>query len=215
MIEAIIFDMDGVLVDTEPVHFMSYQKVLRGHGVEITENQYNNHWIRDGKGIREFIQERSLDLNANQIRAQKRKVYQEKLRSGFQIFPGAREVLESLISENYSLALATSSYKEETNLILDLMASKKYFKAIVTCDDVKNVKPSPECFLLASQRLEKEPRNTLVIEDAEKGVIAAKNAGMYCIAIRNRLTQNHNLSRANMQLTTIGQLTPELISSFS
>ena len=212
MIQGIIFDMDGVIVKTEEIHYETYQETLQNYGIKITEEEYNNNWIRDGKGIEDFLKLKKLNIDPNHIRNKKRELYQSRLRTNVPIFDGVIETLESL-SNIFPLALATSSYRIETDLILEKLNIKKYFQSTITANDVSIIKPHPECFLSSAAVLTICPEKTLVIEDAQKGVIAAKRAGMYCIAIPNNYTLSHDLSKVDLRLNSIKELTPSLIKS--
>ncbi len=212
MIKAIIFDMDGVLVDTEPVHCASYVQTFQDHGVKIEDNHFYDHWTKKGGNLQQFVDQKGLNVDIDLLRSQKRTKYQDQLKESLPIIAGSKEVVQSL-SLIYPLALATSSYAKEASLILELMEIKSNFKTIVTCEDVKNIKPDPECFLLASKRLGIDPKNALVIEDAQKGVIAAKRAGMRVIAIPNQYTFDHDFSLADRIIASINELTPQLIES--
>jgi HAD superfamily hydrolase (TIGR01509 family) len=200
--KAIIFDMDGVLVDTEILHSNRYIQVLREYGISLTEKEYYNFWTRDGKGIKEYLEVNSLPFDHNELRKKKRELYQSMLKEKLELLPGAMDTVKTL-SKIYPLALVTSSYREETELILNLTHLKEYFSVVITGNDVTNPKPHPEGFLLASKRLNMPPSQTLVIEDAEKGVVGAHKAGMKVIALPNKYTKNNDFSYASIILPTI------------
>ncbi len=195
-IEAILFDMDGVLVDTEQLHCKSYIIALKKYGIELIEEEYFTEWTRKGKGITDYIKERNLSLNTEEIRAVKRALYHQMLKEKLRTLPGIRSLLKKAKGE-YMIALVSSSYRIDVELILELTKLRKYFDVVISKDEVSRIKPDPEPFLLAAKKLGVEPYGCLVIEDAEKGVIAAKAAGMRCVAMPSVCTRDNDFSKAD------------------
>jgi len=120
-------------------------------------------------------------------------------------------LLDSLYE--FPLALATASYRHDAEEIFSLTNIDRYFKHIITADDVSQTKPNPEAFLLAAQQLNIKPANALVLEDAEKGIIAAHKAGMYSIAVPTDYTRNNDFSLADKVVSNLGEVTLDLIAS--
>lgn len=204
-IKAILFDMDGVLVDSEHFHCKSYIKALEKYGIYLTEEEYFLEWTRQGKGIRDFLIKRGIKLNAEEIREVKREIYHQMLREHLKPMEGMRELLDEL-DKTFKLALVSSSYKVDIELILELTKLEKYFDCIVAKDDVSKIKPDPEAFLLAAKKLNVRPEECIVVEDAEKGVIAAKKGGMKCIAIPCKYTMDNDFSGANTVVRNVQEL---------
>jgi HAD superfamily hydrolase (TIGR01509 family) len=128
------------------------------------------------------------------------------LKTNIPIFDGAKETIAEL-SKTYKLGLVSSSSRVFVHFILKSTDLEKYFFTIITAEDVEKEKPAPDCFLLAAERLAVEPEECVVIEDAEKGILAAKNAGMKAIAIPNKSTSDNDFSCANLILESIKSLT--------
>ncbi len=121
MISTVIFDLDGLLADTEDLHRTAYQEVFAGYDVELSDEQYAHHWIRSGKGIEAFVNERNLALDPALIRRQKGRLYEEMVSRGVDPMPGARELLSSLKGRK-ALALATSSYPKDAYAVLAVLS---------------------------------------------------------------------------------------------
>ncbi|MFH1916871.1 MAG: HAD family phosphatase [Nanoarchaeota archaeon] len=211
MIKAILFDNDGVLVDTEPLYCTSYIEALAHFGITITPEFYLAYWTRAGKSITDFIVEHRLSISLDDVRKLKNRILHEKFKTELRVYDGVHEKLAEL-SKAYPLGLVTSSYQTEVNAILDITWLRKYFQAVITRDDVSASKPDPEGFLKGAQALSVSPLDAIVIEDAEKGIKAAVGAGMRAIAIPNAYTKDNDFSLAYKVIGSIRELTVDLLS---
>jgi HAD superfamily hydrolase (TIGR01509 family) len=212
MITTVIFDLDGLLADTEPLHCRAYQHALQCEGVCLTETDYIEHWVRTGKGINEWVEDHGLRLHPLALRAIKSAVYLELLASSLQPMDGALDLLESLHGHK-TLALASSSYRDAVDGVLEGLKIGHYFKAIVSGLDVPRVKPAPDIFLAAARLVGALPSECIVLEDAEKGVLAAHHAGMHCLAVPNRYTRHHDFSKASRVCGSLSEISLKLIDS--
>jgi beta-phosphoglucomutase len=212
MITTVIFDLDGLLVDTEPLHCRAYQDALECEGVSLTETDYIEHWVRTGKGIKEWVEHQGLRLDPLALRASKSKRYLELLASALQPMPGALDLLQQLHG-NKTLALASSSYRDAVDGVLEGLKIGQYFTAIVSGLDVPRVKPAPDIFLAAARLLGALPSECVVLEDAEKGVLAARQAAMHCIVVPNQQTRHHDFSKACHVCGSLTEITLELIEN--
>ena len=212
MIEAFIFDLDGLLADTEHLHCRAYQQALLEHGAALDETDYCEHWVRSGKGIVEWIAARKLDLDPHALRLRKSEHYLDLLLSSLQPMDGALELLERLHRKT-KIALASSSYRDAIDGVLAGLRIAGFFDVIVSGLDVAQVKPAPDIFFKAASDLGVAPAGCLVFEDAEKGVIAAHRAGMRCIAIPNDYTRHHDFSKATRICTSLREITPEFLKT--
>jgi len=212
VIEAVLFDLDGLLIDSEPLHFACWRETLKTIGHDLTEESYVNHWTRDGMGIADFCKLHMLPQDADRLRSHKARLYERRVRTELALMPGARQCLESLHGRK-ALALATAGYPEAVDPALARHGLRPFFKAIVTRSDVKRFKPAPDVFLRAAELLGVEPANCLVLEDAEKGVRAAHAAGMYCIAIPNLHTRDNDFSLATCVLASLFEVTPTALEA--
>jgi HAD superfamily hydrolase (TIGR01509 family) len=212
MISTVIFDLDGLLADTEKLHRRAYQEVLGKFGIELTDSEYGEHWIRFGKGIDDFVREKNLSVNPSVLRAEKTRRYQQLVEQSLEPMPGALSLLERLEGRK-TCALASSSYPDAVECVLRKLGVARYFATIAAKDSVGRLKPFPDIFLYVAERLNVEPASCVVLEDAEKGVIAAKDAGMKCIAVPNEYTHHNDFSKATLVLSSLTQVTLELLDS--
>jgi HAD superfamily hydrolase (TIGR01509 family) len=211
MISTVIFDLDGLLADTERLHRRAYQDVLQRFGVTLMEAKYTEHWIRLGRGITDFLQESRLDIDPDIIRVQKSARYRELVETSVQPMPGAMGILRRLRAHKI-LALASSSYPDAVDCVTRVLGIAEYFTTIVSRGNVKKVKPFPDIFLYAARVLAVEPSSCVVIEDAEKGVTAARAAGMKCIAVPNEYTLHNDFSQATQVVRSLDDITVELVN---
>jgi beta-phosphoglucomutase len=212
MITTVIFDLDGLLADTEALHCRAYQDALQFEGASLTEADYIEHWVRSGKGIADWVALHSLNVDPLALRVKKSARYLELLASSLRPMDGALELLKVLYG-NKMLALASSSYQDAVDGVLEGLNIAHYFKAIVTGLDVPRVKPAPDIFLTAARRVGAVPSECVVIEDAEKGVLAAYQAGMSCIAVPNAHTRHHDFSKASRVCSSLNEITLQSIET--
>ncbi len=198
--------MDGILVDTEPIMAKSVMLALADQGVNFDEQDYYDNWTRKGKGIVDFIKGKNIAVDIKKYRASRNKIYLEFLKTNIPLISGAKETIAEL-SKTYKLGLVSSSSREFVHTILKSTDLEKHFSTVITAEDVKREKPAPDGFLLAAKRLQADPKECVAIEDAEKGVIAAKDAGMKVIAIPNGKTSDNDFGRADLILENIKSLT--------
>jgi HAD superfamily hydrolase (TIGR01509 family) len=212
MISAAIFDLDGLLADTECLHCRAYQLALSEHGVDLQDAEYAEHWVRYGNGIADWVSLRGLTLDPHALRLRKSSHYIDLLASSLRPMDGALELLE-LLHGKLRLALASSSYRDAVEGVVSGLGIGRFFEVIVTGLDVEHVKPAPDIFLKAARDLGVPPAECLVFEDAEKGVIAAHRAGMRCIAVPNDYTRHHDFSLATKICASLREVTPEVLRS--
>jgi HAD superfamily hydrolase (TIGR01509 family) len=214
VITTVIFDLDGLLADTERLHCQAYQDALLRHGATLTESEYAEHWVRAGRGIGDWVSNRGLTLDPFALRAYKSERYLQLLAVSLQPMAGALALLERLHGKK-TLALASSSYRDAVDAVLQGLDIAHYFTAIVSGLDVVRVKPAPDIFLAAARAVGAEPPACVVLEDAEKGVLAAHEAGMACIAIPNEHTRSHDFSKATRICASLNEITLQLIEELT
>ena len=211
MISTVIFDLDGLLADTELLHCQAYQMAFAEHGVDLDTGDYAEHWIRQGKGIADWVDLRGLTFDPHALRMRKSQHYLNSLEASLRPMDGALELLESLHGK-FRIALASSSYRDAIEGVLAGLGIASYFEVIVSGLDVAQVKPAPDIFLLAARVLRVDPTECLVFEDAEKGVIAAHRAGMRCIAVPNDFTRHHDFSKATRVCASLREVNLDLLA---
>jgi len=185
-IRAILWDMDGVIVDTAPYHLKAWQQVFQKRGVNFTEEDFKrNFGRRNDTIIRDTLGEALLQSEINAIISEKEPIFRNVVKKNIKSFPGAIKLLKSLRKHGFKMALASSATIENIELLIQGLGIENYFNTIVSGRDVAEGKPSPQVFLLAAKKLGVAPENCIVIEDAVAGVTAAKRAGMHCLAVTN------------------------------
>ncbi len=209
MIEAIIFDMDGVLVDSEPIHIeIEKQQFLLNH-VEISEEEHQKYMGTASDVMWRTIAERhQIKLPVEELIEQNRT---ESIRffseiNEIPVMPGLIELLEKLQQKAYPMAVASSSFPEIIDIILEKTNLKKYFQVIVSGEEAGKSKPEPDVFLLAARKLNIKPENCLVIEDSRNGIAAAHAAGMSCVAYQSPGVDPKTQKEADSIVKNFGQL---------
>lgn len=209
---AILFDIDDLLADTEALHFRAYRRALAEAGVRLRECDYADHWIRKGGGIVDFCRLRSLTHDPTALRLRKADVYQALLARSLRPMPGAMAALERF-ANGYRLAAATSAFADAARAVLDGLQMARFFEVVVTGSDVQHPKPAPDIFLKAAAGLHVAPAECVVLEDAEKGVQAARAAGMKVIAVPSRLTRGNDFSAADRVVGSLDEVTIEMVEN--
>lgn len=197
MLQALIFDFNGIIVDDEPIHFRLFQKVLGEEGIVLTEAAYYARYLGfDDRGaftagFREN-QRPIEDAKLKQLIERKAIYYQDAIRRHVAIFPGVQGLVSTL-AQALPLAVASGALRHEIETILKTAGLLDHFQAIVSAEDVTKGKPEPEIFLKALAALNHQKRNgvpigagdCLVIEDSKEGIRGARRAGMKCLAVTN------------------------------
>lgn len=212
MISTVIFDLDGLLTDTEPLHCAAWRRTLATVNVDLSEAEFCDHWIRAGLEITDFVRARGLDHDPEVLRAAKLTLFTSMLATSLRPMPGAVALIEALHGRK-RLALASSSFRSSVELILDRLQVARYFEAIAVHESVTRFKPHPDVFLHVAERLGVAPADCVVLEDAEKGVLAAHAAGMKVIAVPTPHTRDNDFSRATLVVPSLADVTLPLLDS--
>ncbi len=208
MIKAFIFDMDGVIIDSEPLHFESDRMVMKDFGIELSDEELNRYVGVDNTQMwLELKDKYKIDVSVDDLlfRQHSNKVELLKTRE-LKPINGIPELISRLIDNNIAIALASSSSMKFIRFVLDKLVITNYFDVVVSGEHVERSKPEPDIFLRAAQLLNVSPGSCVVLEDSEHGVNAAKRAGMKCIGFLNPNSGSQNLFNADKVVITLEEL---------
>lgn len=198
--KAFLFDMDGVLVDTQQIHTLALKKVFDEYGIETTlEELASFAGTKRGTAFRKAAEERGVTLPIEEMCDAKDAVFDAMIeKTDLKPIAGIPEILQALQKKGVRTAIASSSSREFISLVVDRTGIRPYFDAFVSGQELPESKPNPAIYLLAAQTLGVNPAECIVLEDAYLGVEAAKRAGMRCIGYRNLNSGQQDLSRADV-----------------
>lgn len=212
---AVIFDVDGVLVDSFRAHFEGWLRAGRDWKFSITEEQFAKTF---GRTSREVIVDTFgmtwlTDAQIKQLDAQKEAIYREIVADSFPAMDGATDLLDELAAAGFRLAIGSSGPPPNVDIVLDQLQRRQLFGKVVTGADVIRGKPDPQVFLLGAQGLGVPPHNCVVIEDAAAGIAAAHTAGMKAVGFVSTGRFADELSAADLIVRSLRELTPQRLSS--
>ncbi len=209
---AVIFDMDGVLVDTFEAHFESWNVMAHEEGAEMTRQQFCQTFGRTSREIIALLwPEKAGDPAASRhLDDRKEEAFREIISSHFPAMPGVGELLGSLAAEGLAMAVGSSGPSANVELIVEKLRAAELFGALITANDVTRGKPDPQVFLLAAERLGVPPERCVVVEDAQAGVAAARAAGMRCVGIASTGRTREELADADLVIDSLTELTPDV-----
>ncbi len=204
MIRAILFDLDGLMVDSEPHSLASWRAILSSRGVRldpaVSEQMFG---LRQIEAARMLVEVYGLADQPSLLGREKEEHQLRHLDGQIKPLPGLYELLNEIDRRELRTAVASSGARPYVNAVLQAIDLAGRFRAVVTGDDVVNGKPAPDVFLAAAQAVQTDPQQCLVLEDAPFGVQAAKAAGMRCAAIPNQYTRALDLSPADVILPSL------------
>jgi beta-phosphoglucomutase len=182
---AVLWDLDGTLVDSEEYHWRAWKETLEGAGLAITHQDFlSSFGQRNDAILTKWLGENAGAGKIEQIGNDKEERYRELVRlEGLLPLPGAAEWVERLHREGWQQAIASSAPRSNVETVLDALHMRPWFQAAVAAEDVREGKPAPDVFLTAAARLGTEPHGCVVVEDARAGIAAAQRAGMRSIAV--------------------------------
>lgn len=206
MKKLIIFDMDGVLVDSEKIYMEMNRAFFRELGAEITYEEYQTFIGISATKMWTYIKEKAnLLQSVEELKEQEKELKHKTLKEAELVpTPGLIGLLDMLKLNGHTLAIASSGLRKNIDLILEKLGIGKYFDLIVSGEQVVKGKPEPDIFLKAAGHFQVSPSHCIVIEDSRNGVLAAKAAGMYCIGYNNPSSGNQDLSKADIIIDSLG-----------
>lgn len=220
LLKALIFDCDGVLVDTErDGHRVAFNRAFSARGIDVSWSVEKYHELLQIAGGKERMKHyfdqtgwpadvADKDAFIKELHKLKTDLFMHIIESGELILrPGVARLVDEAVGQQLTLAVCSTSNERAVNLIVEKLLGlqhRQHFKAILAGDVVKKKKPDPEIYLLALETLELRPKECLVIEDSRNGLLAAKAAGMTCLVTTNGYTENEDLSGADLLVSELG-----------
>ena len=210
MIEAVFFDNDGVLVDTEHLYFAANQQIFVEIGHELTREVFIDLSLRQGRSVFDALRPHGFDDDAIAgLRSRRDEVYQRSVAAGVEIYEGVHETVAEL-GARYPLAIVTSAHRDDFELAHRESELLHHFEFVLASGEYARHKPHPDPYLEAATRLGVAPERCVVIEDSVRGMQAAVAAGMLCLAIPHELTAGGDFSPATAVLSDIREVPREI-----
>jgi len=208
--KALIFDMDGTLVDTEHHHYDVYRRLCDRVDYPLTEEEFCAGWMENGTGTKGIYQKIDKNLNQDNFQVEKRDLFIETMPDGFELLPGVMEALEFGKANGFKMAIATGSQRPEVERVLAATGIADFFDVTVSRTEAAHGKPAPDIFLKAVELLGVDKEDCLVIENAEIGLNSAIAADIPCIVVPSWLTKKSNFDGALKLLDNMSQLIDEI-----
>jgi beta-phosphoglucomutase len=211
---AVLFDVDGVLVDSYRPHFESWVRLYQELGYEYSEDEFRAGFGRtSAENLEEWARMNGQDWDRERIEQlddRKEALYRDAIRENLVPIDGASELIESLFANGFRLGIGSSGPPENVQVVVDRLPGAVHFTAIVSRADVVRGKPDPEVFLVGAQRLGVEPHACAVIEDAVPGIHAANAAGMVSVGLVGTTTRD-KLAIADLVIDSLRALSAHVI----
>ena len=210
MLQAILWDNDGVLVDTERLFYEANRELFRPLGLELTEQHFFDLYLADSCGAWHLLEPAIGAAQMAERRAHRNRIHARRLASEhIPAVDGVAEVLVSL-APRVRMGVVTSSLREHFDIIHQRLPLRRHFEFVLTHESYANSKPSPEPYLLGLERLGVAAADALVVEDSPRGLQAATAAGIRCIVVRNALTRGHDFPGAYRVVDSMPALLAEI-----
>ncbi len=207
----VIFDVDGVLIDSYEPHFQSWREIATEYGIDYTEEMFAHGF---GRTSREIVatQWNRDDLSEAQIRQiddSKEAAYRRIVATAFPAMPGARDLVAALHTAGFRVAVGSSGPPENVDLAIEKLGLAAWLGGKVTGRDVTRGKPDPQIFLKAAEKLGLAPQRCAVVEDAPAGIAAAKSAGMACVGFPSTGRTRNDVAAADLIVSSLAELSPQ------
>ena len=216
-LKAVLFDMDGVIVDTEPLHRKAYFKMFDDLAIEVSEDLYTSFTGASTKKVcTTIIENFQLQRNHEDLSAIKRVYFKDYFYNDadFNLIPGVKKLIENYYENGVKLVLASSASMVTIDMVFEKFGLEKYFIGKISGADLKESKPHPEIFLLAAKIANEPKKNCLVIEDSTNGIAAAHAAGIFCAAYKSEHSSGQNYEKANLVISDFEEITFDEMKNF-
>lgn len=216
MLKAVIFDMDGVIIDSEPLHYQAYQNMFHDVGITVSTELYDSFTGQSTINIcKRLCDAFNLKAAPEDLVALKRKHYKRFFDSDsdLSLIDGVLNLIKDYHANGLTLVLGSSASMSGINLIFERFDLNQYFKAKLSGADLKQSKPHPEIFIKAAEASGYKAEECMVIEDSTNGIEAAKAAGIYCIGYDSFHSKNQDYSKADKVISHFGDIAYHKISN--
>jgi beta-phosphoglucomutase len=210
MLRGVLWDLDGVLVDTGEFHYVSWKEILPFYGIPISYELFRKSFGMNNEGVLTFLLGHKPDHDLLiEIDNRKESAFRQAIRGHAQLLPGVTHWLETLYQSGVRMAVGSSAPMANVEVLVDETGIRPYFQALVSANG-KPSKPDPWVFLHAAQQIDVPPEACWVLEDAVTGVEAAHRAGMRCLAVTTTNTADA-LHAAEIVVDRLDQLSPDIL----
>jgi len=197
-VKAIIFDMDGIIVDSEPVQLESFNEVLKPYNIQLSENDFKGFiGMTQVEIFSSILNAHTIDKSIDQLRSEKKSIYTKLIKDELFPMPGLAELIEWIEQTPLKKGIASGSPLDDIHSVLDHIHLRDRFDCIQSSLHLPHGKPFPDVYLHVAEGLNVSPAACIVLEDTAIGVEAGKKAGMICIAVPNALTSHQNFSHSH------------------
>lgn len=217
MIKAILFDHDGTIVDSEQAHYEMWRDVLRSYNIDLSHEEYKSQYagIPSTANAITIVQNHSMEVEPSELEMAKAKITSEYLaKQAFPLMEGALESMRYFCAQGLKVGIVTGAGAEGVNTTLRNHKLEKYVSVVVSGDDVENSKPSPDCYLLAADKLDLEPSECLAIEDTYNGSLSAIRANIKCIGVSSSNSVRELFSGTQFECSNLNLATQWISKKF-
>jgi len=217
MIQTVIFDMDGVIIDSEPVYFEIDKQMFEELNIAVSFEEHCSYVGTSSQNMwNAIITKHGVAEQPAELMRKEYSLYLEHLANAKDLQPidGVVELIHELYKNNFKLVLASSSQMASIDIVLNKFKLDELFIAKVSGSELAHSKPHPEIFLRSARLIKSDPSECIVIEDSKNGVTAAKAAGMKCIGFLNPNSGNQDLKNADLVIHSFGELNADIVKGF-
>ena len=214
-LKAVLFDMDGVIVDTEPLHKKAYFRTFEDLGIDVSEELYSTFTGNSTQKVCEtLVTHFQLNISWEEIAKIKRNYFKYLFDNDpdFDLIPGVKNLIIHYFENNIKLILASSAHINTINWVFEKFNLEQYFLGKISGAALKESKPHPEIFILAAEMAQEKKENCMIIEDSTNGIIAANRAEIFCAAYKSEHSKMQDYSLANIVVDDFSELEIEFIN---
>ena len=208
-LKAVLFDMDGVIVDTEPLHRKAYFQLFDDLGITVSEELYTSFTGASTKKVcNTLIETFQLKQSHEELAVIKRKYFKDYFShdEDFNLIQGVKSLIENYFENNIKLVLASSASMVTINMVFEKFDLENYFIGKISGADLKESKPHPEIFLIAAEMANEPKENCMVIEDSTNGILAAHSADIFCTAYKSEHSVGQHYEKANLLISDFSEI---------